>query len=137
MRQPATLAQLMSTWFARWRKLMPCVSSDVRGAVAGFLVLLSKGLMDDSRWDWDVERFDRKHYQAAFCDPSILRTTLAVFLNTLKLDDHGNVVNYHDARFRAFQYFRALIDPAYPLVRVTPPFQPFEIEEQDWLTWEN
>ncbi len=116
---------------------MRCVSSDVRGAVAGFLVLLSKGSLDDSRWDWDVDRFDWKHYQAGFCDPSTLRTTVAVFLNTLKLDDLGNVVNYHDARYRAFQCFRALIDPAYPWERVAPPFQPFEIEEQDWRIWEN
>jgi hypothetical protein len=58
--------------------------------------------MDDSRWDWDVERFDWKHYQAGFCDPTILRTTVAVFLNTLKLDDVGNVVNYQDATLEHF-----------------------------------
>lgn len=116
---------------------MPSLSDDLRGAVAGFVVLLSKGLMDDSRWDWDIERFDWKKYQAAFCDPSILKTTLAVFLNTLQLDDFGVVVNYHDSRYRAFQYFRAMIgDPSYLAASVIPPFQPYEIEEQDCLTWE-
>jgi hypothetical protein len=115
---------------------MQSVSNDLRGAVVGFLVLLNKGLMDDSRWDWDVEQFKWKDYQEGFTDSSILKTTLAVFLNTLKLDDVGGVVNYHDARFRAFQYFRAMIDPEYPYAGVTPPFQQFEIEEPDWRIWE-
>ena len=116
---------------------MQGVSGELRGAVTGFVVRLCKGLIDDSRWNWDVEEFDWKCYQQGFCDPTILRTTLAVFLNTLKLDDVGNVINYDDARFRAFQYFRALVDPHYPYAGVTPPFQPFEIEEPDWFTWED
>lgn len=116
---------------------MQGLSEEVRGAVAGFVVLLCKGLIDDSRWSWDVEQCDWKNYQAGFCDPTILRTSLAVFLNTLKLDDNGKVINYHDARFRAFQYFRAQIDPSYPWESVMPPFEPFEIEEQDWLIWED
>lgn len=115
---------------------MPSLSSDIRGAVAGFVILLSKGSMDDVRWDWDMEQFSWDKYHAAFCDPTILRTTLAVFLNTLELDDIGAVVNYRDARFRAFQYFRAMIgDRTYKMANVDPPFQPYEIEEHDWLIW--
>ncbi|QDU94378.1 hypothetical protein Pla8534_21670 [Lignipirellula cremea] len=102
----------------------------------GFMVLLSKGLLDDDRWDWDVERSDWKHYQSGFCDPTILRTTLSVFLNNLTLDEESGVVNYHDAKFRGFQYFRALIDPTYPIAKVSPPFDSAELDEPDWRVWE-
>jgi hypothetical protein len=112
------------------------VPQDLRGAVTGFMILLCKGLIDDKRWDWDVERFDWKAYQAGFMEPSILKTTLAVFLNTLALDKTGRVTNYVDARFRGFQYFRALVDSSYPYKLVEPPFQAHEIEEPDWRIWE-
>lgn len=97
----------------------------------GFVVHLSKGLLEDDRWDWDLERIDWQHYQAGFTDPTILRTTLSVFLNNLRLDDGGSVVNYPGARFRGFQYFRALIDPSYPLAQVSPPFGSAELDEPD------
>lgn len=100
------------------------------------MILLCKGLISDKRWDWDVERYDWKGYQAGFSDPSILKTTLSVFLNALELDEAGKVINYADARFRGFQYFRALVDPSYPYKSVEPPFQPHEIEEADWRVWE-
>jgi hypothetical protein len=115
---------------------MKRVPEDIRGAVVGFMVLLSKGLLDDDRWEWDVERFDWKHYQAGFADPTILRTALTVFLNNLTIDDGGAIINYEDARFRGFQYFRALIDPAYPLAQVSPPFGAAELDEPDWREWE-
>lgn len=101
-----------------------------------FMVLLSKGLLDDNRWDWDEERFDWQHYQAGFADPTILRTTLSVFLNNLRLNDEDAVINYEDARFRGFQYFRALIDPSYPLAQVSPSFGSAELDEADWRKWE-
>ncbi len=99
-----------------------------KGAVVGFIILLCKGLMEDARWNWDVEKCDWKNYQQAFLDPSILKTTLSVFVNCL--EDN----NYEDARYRAFQYFRRIIDSDYK------PDQPFtikEIEEPDWRIWEN
>ncbi|MFN7878123.1 MAG: hypothetical protein ACK5PB_22590 [Pirellula sp.] len=115
---------------------MPHSPNDVRNAVVGFTVLLCKGLLDDDHGDWDLECFDTELYRAGFGDPTILRTTLAVFLNNLLLDDSNSVVNYNDARFRGFQYFRGMIDPAFPLSHVTPPFEPSELEELDWREWE-
>jgi hypothetical protein len=112
------------------------VPIELRGAVTGFVILLCKGLMDDERWDWDVEKCDWKGYQSAFADPFFLKTTLAVFLNTLMIDDADRITNYEDARFRAFQYFRAHVDSSYPFDAVEPPFQPHEIEEPDWRIWE-
>jgi hypothetical protein len=112
------------------------VSDDFRGAVTGFVVLLCKGLLDDDRWEWDVERFEWRHYQDGFGDPTILKTTLSVFLNNLRVDESGAVVNYRDARFRGFQYFRALIDPSYPIADVSPPFTSTELDERDWRVWE-
>jgi hypothetical protein len=115
---------------------MQHVPKELRGAVTGFLVLLCKGLIEDRRWTWDVERCDWNRYQSGFADPSILKTTLSVFLNTLTMDEAGKASNYEDARFRAFQYFRALVDPSYPMAGVKPPFQAYEIEEPDWRVWE-
>jgi hypothetical protein len=108
---------------------MAHLSDDVRGAVNGFVIRVCKGLLDDPRWDWDIERFNWQEYLQGFNDPTILRTTIAVFLNNLEIDQTGSAVNYIDARFRAFQYFRMMIDPAY--AEVQPPFAPAELEEPD------
>jgi hypothetical protein len=112
------------------------VPEQLRGAVTGFVVLLCKGLIEDKRWDWDLDACDWTRYQSGFADPSILRTTVAVFMNTLEMDGAGIVLNYGDARFRASQYFRTHIDSAYPIGGVEPPFQSHEIEEPDWRVWE-
>lgn len=115
---------------------MKRVPEDFRGVVTGFMVLLSKGLLDDDRWDWDVEQFEWQLYQAGFSDPTVLRTTLSVFLNNLRFDSNEAVINYQDARFRRFQYFRAMVDSTYPLDHVSPPFSPAELDEPDWGIWE-
>lgn len=112
------------------------IPTELRGAVSGFVVLLCKGLLDDQRWNWDLDRCNWRGYQAGFMDASILRTALAVFLNTLEMDEAGAVTNYDGAKFRGFQYFRALVDSSYPFEAVEPPFQPHEIEEPDWRIWE-
>src|SRR5579862_6567413 len=91
------------------------ITDEIKGAVVGFIALLCKGLMDDDRWDWDVEKCDWTGYQQGFLDPTILRTTVSVFMNRL-----GRSGNYDDARFRAFQYFRMMIEPRYE------PETPFE-----------
>jgi hypothetical protein len=115
---------------------MKRLPDDIRGAVTGFVVLLSKGLLDDDRWEWDVEGIEWHRYQAGFSDPTILRTSLSVFLNNLKFDDSWVIANYRDARFRGFQYFRVMIDPSYSLDQVSPPFGPEELDEPDWSVWE-
>jgi len=115
---------------------MKHISSDIRGAVTGFMMLLCKGLLDDERWDWDVEKADWKSYHAGFNDPTILKTTLAVFLNNLMVDDMGAVVNYEDARFRGFQYFRTLVDTLYTFKQVLPSFSSEELDEPNWYEWE-
>ena len=114
---------------------MSHVPIELRGAVTGFIVDLCKGLIDDPRWDWDVEKCDWQGYQAGFSDPTILRTTVSVFLNTLATDEANKVTNYRDARFRAFQYFRALADPSYSWDSVQPAFQPHEIDEPEEPTY--
>jgi hypothetical protein len=112
------------------------VPKELRGAVTGFVILLCKGLIEDKRWNWDLDHCDWKRYQSGFLDPSALKITLAVFLNSLEMNEAGVVINYEDARFRGFQYFRAQVDPSYPIRAVEPPFQPHEIEEPDWRIWE-
>ncbi len=114
---------------------MQNLPEELRGAIVGFVVLLCKGLLDDPRWDWDLDKCDWKGYQCGFTDPTILRTTMAVFVNRLQLDDRGNVVNYDNAKFRAFQYFRSLIDDSFPSAAIDPPMRLSEMEEPDWLRW--
>src|SRR4051812_11126255 len=55
---------------------------EIKGAVVGFMVLLCKRLMDDDRWDWDVEKCDYKACNWGFSEPTVLRTTISVFMNT-------------------------------------------------------
>jgi hypothetical protein len=107
------------------------LSEDIRGAVTTFVVDLCKGLIDDDRWDWDVEQCDWTRYQQGFADPTILRTTLSVFLNNLKLDGSEVISNYPDASFRGFQYFRMMVDSSYPSAKVSPPFSLEELQEYD------
>jgi hypothetical protein len=106
---------------------------DIKGAVVGFTILLSKGLIEDDRWDWDVEKCNWKDYQESFTDPTHLRTTLSIFVNNLEVDETGKVLNYEDARFRAFQYFRPYFDRNCPRVE----FEDWEYEEPYFLDWES
>ncbi len=53
---------------------------------------------------------------------------MSVFVNCL--DESGE--NYEDARYRAFQYFRMMIEPTYK----PEPFTPDELEEPNWMEWE-
>jgi hypothetical protein len=115
---------------------MPQLPDEIKGAVTGFVVLLCKGLIEDERWDWDLDRSDWNAYQAGLTDPTVMRTTMVVFLNSLELDGDMLVRNYPDALFRGFQYFRSLVDSSYRESSVEPPFQPHEIEEPDWRIWE-
>ncbi len=111
---------------------MQNLSNDDRGAVVGFVVLLCKGLLDDPQWNWDIENCDWKNYQSGSTDPTVLCTTMAVFVNTLKLNENGTVANYNDASFSAFQYFRSLIDPSFPRGSIEPQIQLAEMVEPDW-----
>lgn len=96
--------------------------------IVDFIIELQKGLIDDERWDFDVETCDWNAYQASFLDPTHLRTTLAVWLNHLAMDSEGTVENWEEARFRAAQYFRQHLDPRY---KAEPPFEAWEIEEPE------
>jgi len=109
------------------------ISADIRGAFNAYVILLSKGLLDDDRWDWDLERTDWEKYQACFGHPSMLRTAICIFVNNLKVNENGHVLNYLDARFRGFQYFRSCVEESYEL---TQELEAWEYEEQDWLQWE-
>ena len=103
--------------------------------MSDFFVSLVKGLLDDDRWSWDLDTLsdeDWKAYQQSILDPTHIRTTLAVFINNIRLDADNKVLNYVDARFRAFQYFRAYVSiGGYTWESVALPFQPWELEEPD------
>ena len=108
---------------------MKKLSLPLKTAISNFLIDLQGGLIDDERWSWDVEKSDWKRYRECFLDPTILRTTIAVWMNTIELDEAGNVTNEVDAAFRAFQYFRHMFDHEYRTSEGAPTFEPWEIEE--------
>jgi hypothetical protein len=101
----------------------------LKTALSDFIIHLQGGLIDDERWSWDVEKSDWKRYQESFLDPTILRTTLAVWMNTIEIDETGNVTNEVDAAFRAFQYFRHMFDREYNATESAPTFEPWEVDE--------
>ena len=107
------------------------ISKEIKGAVVGFMMHLSKGMVDDDRWDWTMQTVDCdwKGYEQAYLDPTIPRTTLSVFMNTLN-DDASN---YEDAVFRALQYFRMLSST--PRYKPEVPFTYEEMEEPEWYIW--
>lgn len=96
---------------------------------------MCKGLVWDDRWNWDDDCLDWDKFRWGFNESSVLKTTLAVFLNTLEMNQDDTVANYQDARFRALQYFRTLVDNSYSFQNVEPPFQSIELEEPDWRIW--
>jgi len=116
------------------------IPENIQGAISGFLVLLLKGLIDDPRWDWDIDLITKEQwrdYQKAFLDPTHFRTTLAVYSNNLRFDADGAVKNFDDAKFRGFQYFRAFLGwEDFTWNDVDPDFLPWELEEPDWEIWE-
>lgn len=101
----------------------------LKSALSDFIIHLQGGLIDDERWIWDVEKSDWKRYQESFLDPTILRTTIAVWMNTIELDESGRVRNEVDAAFRAFQYFRHMFDREYFMCEEAQTFEPWEVEE--------
>ena len=50
-------------------------------------------------------------------------------MNTLELDESGNVTNETDAAFRGFQYFRHMFDRDYSKSKDAPTFELWEMEE--------
>jgi hypothetical protein len=105
------------------------LSLPLKVALSDFIINLQKGLIDDERWDWDVEETDWKEYQQSFLDPTILRTTIAIWMNTIRLSETGEVIHSTDAAFRAFQYFRSMFDRDYSHSKDAPKFEMREIEE--------
>ncbi len=62
-------------------------------------------------------------------EPSAAEQAIAIFLNTLRLDDRGLVLNAREAEHRAAQYIRSYLDPSY---HVDPPFTSTETERSHY-----
>jgi hypothetical protein len=63
-------------------------------------------------------------YRCIFDEPSALEQTYAIFANVLELDADGAVLNAKHAEYRAAQFIRSYVAPAY---RVDPPFKDWEV----------
>lgn len=58
-------------------------------------------------------------------ESSFAEQAFVIFMNTLEIEEDGNVTNYKQAEFRAAQYIRAYFDKAYVVV---PAFENEETE---------
>ncbi len=101
----------------------------LKRALSDFILDLHGGLIEHDSWEWRVEDCDWERYKLALADPTILRTTLAVFLNRLPLESQDREADEDEAAFRAFQYFRHMWDSAYRESKDCPKFEPWEIAE--------
>ena len=101
------------------------IPEELKVEIAEYIIDLQKGLIEDPNWDFDLDNCDWETYQEAFLNPSVLRTTISIWLNHLKLNGK-EVENWEYARHRSYQYFRNYFDKDY-----TPekPFEAWEIEE--------
>lgn len=111
------------------------LSEDIIGAVIGFTIRLNKGLIEHEDWDWSDEVYDWNKYQECYAYPTVIRTTLSVYLNNLRIDENGEILNYDEASFRGFQYFRSCVETNY-CSSAGVEFEDWELIEPNWYEWE-
>lgn len=104
---------------------MPHLPHSLKDALRWFACDLSKGCLEDDRWDWDADNVDIERYRLAIADETCLQTVFTIWANVIVVDDDGVVQNRADAAFRAHQYVRSYIDHD---DTVDPPFEPWEVE---------
>src|SRR5579859_4829785 len=63
-------------------------------------------------------------YSCIFREPSALETAMAIYANTLRTDDSGQVLNAKAAEKRAAQWIRSYVERGYV---VDPPFEAWEV----------
>lgn len=96
------------------------VSKYVCGAVRQFALWFAKGtlgypLLDGIDYTGEILKEESSFAEQAF----------AVFMNNLKVDRDGNVLNYKYCEYRAAQYIRKFFDSGYT---VEPLFEAWEME---------
>lgn len=69
--------------------------------------------------------YEESFYETFREENSWVEQTYAIFMNNLKLDESGNVLNYKEAERRAAQYVRRYLDSSYV---VEPAFESWECE---------
>lgn len=111
---------------------MPHLSKSLKSALYWFVQDVSKGLLEDSGWDFDFDLhvLDWNQYQSVILDPTIIVTAYTVWMNNIQTDELGNVLNEEYAALRAFQVLRPHFDPAYD--GPTPPFADWELVEEQF-----
>ena len=100
--------------------------ASLKSGLYWFVSDLSKGLLENDQWDFDTEWFDNDRldwdkYTAALLDPTVLTTTISIWMNNLAIDDAGCVSDAEHSAFRAAQYLRTQFDDAFTLDSIIPP----------------
>ena len=113
------------------------VPASFKCALYWLLSDLTKGLLEDERWDFDSDwffngRLDWDRYTAAILDPTVMGTVISVWTNNLAVDASDVISNPLHARFRAIQYFRTQFDDDYSFDKIEPPLAAWELRE--WQT---
>ena len=92
------------------------VSHSVSGAVRTFAYFMTIGT------HYKLEGVD--YLKLYGSDPSAIESAFTIFVNNLKVDSKGNVVNTKYTDSRAAGYIRQYIDPTYEM---NPPLEFWEV----------
>ncbi|MEM7791761.1 MAG: hypothetical protein AAF546_10195 [Verrucomicrobiota bacterium] len=92
------------------------VSHSISGAVRTFSYFLSSGT------HYMLEGIDYLDLYGE--EPSAIEQAYAIFMNTLELNEEGNITNLKHAEKRATDYIRSYCDSGF---EVEPPYEDWEI----------
>lgn len=93
------------------------LSNSVSGAIRTFAYFMTSG----SHYMLN----DIDYLSLCSDDPSLVEQVYAILINTLVLDEHGEVINFTHAQKRATDYIRHYHDPSYTVI---PAYEDWELE---------
>lgn len=113
------------------------IPGSLKSALYWFLSDVTKGLLEDDRWEFDSDwfstgRLDWDRYTAAIVDPTVMCTVISIWTNNLAVDENDEISNEVHAQFRAAQYLRTQFDDDYTCDMIDPPLAAWELRE--WQT---
>ena len=113
------------------------IPPSIKSALYWFVSDLTKGLLEHDQWDFESDdfetgRFDWDRYTRALLDPTVLTTTVSIWMNNLAFDAQGNASNVEYSSFRAMQYLRTQFDDTFELHAIAPALAAWELRE--WQT---
>ena len=110
------------------------LSPSLKSSLYWFVEDLSKGLLQDENWDFNLEYFDKHEnswgkYQKTICDPFVMKQVFSIWSNNIELNEKEEVINDEHSAIRAFQFLRVQFDPNFTYEDIKPPLEDWETKE--------